>query len=191
MPRKPRIVNEAALEKRRQQYQFHKRKHEKDDNMGTFHVLMVVSFFVSIFIILYQYPLADITILEFFKLICLLIGVSFLIPIKLYRKKLTMSIYEYIISNIISFTPVACALFFILNISFRGAMYEESYKIVHMERGDEKIVFTLENDQYADRVFLRSIHDKEVYEKEGNQYLSIYLSDGLFGMRIIEKKKLH
>lgn len=171
----------------------HFEKHISDeyDNMGWLHIAMVLAYFLSIAVILNGYPVVDLTLYEFFQMLCLMLAITFLIPLKLYRKKLTMSIYEYIILNFIGLTPFLCASFLLANEGMKGNNYEESYKIIHIERVEKSTVFTLENDQYQERPYLRTIYDSETFVKTGIDSLGILFSKGGLGVRIIERKRLH
>ena len=159
--------------------------------MTNFQVLMVLGYFISVFIIFQQFKDLDMSKFELFKLLVLLLSLSFLIPIKLYRKALTMSMYEYVIFNFIGFTTISCALVFTLNYTFKGEVYTESHKIEKIIRLDKGFLFQLEDETYADREFLRTMNDNEDFKREGNEYLNLTFSDGLFGIRIIEGRGLH
>lgn len=191
MPRKTRIQRQEGLQKRRTHYHFQKKKQEKEDNMGGVQAFFVITYFVCTFVIFNLFENAEINGIGLIKLLCLLIGASFLIPIKFYRKWFTMSMYEYIFFNVLGFSTLFAALLFVLNFSFKGTAYEETYKIVNIERLEKAYRFDLENDVYKEKEYLRTIGDRDPYERKGNQYLSITFSDGLFGVRIIENKRLH
>lgn len=190
MPRKPRRADHTEIVKRQRAYQFHQKKLEKD-NMSYIHAFMVLGYFVSCFLILSYFPKAVIDFEGLLKLFCLIIALSFIVPIKLYRKWLTMSMYEYIFLNLLGISTLGCALFFVLNESFRGEPYEETYKIESIERVHKAFVFNLEDAAYDQEVYLRTIKDKEQFEKTGNKYLSLTFAEGLFGVRVIENKRLH
>jgi hypothetical protein len=159
--------------------------------MSFIHAFMVVAYFVSCFLILSYFPDAVLDLSDLLKLFCLIIAISFLVPIKLYRKWLTMSMYEYIFLNVLGISTLGCALFFVLNDSFKGEAYEETYKIVAIERVHKAYVFSLEGEAYEDQVYLRTIKDNETYEKLGNEYLSLSFANGLFGVKVVENKRLH
>ncbi len=189
MPRKPQHLRQQALEKR--QARIHLPKQEENDNMHPIHVIMVVGYFVSCFMIYNFFQDVELSAFQLLKIFCLLVGIGFLIPIKLYRKKLTMSMYEYIFFNLLGFSTISCALLFLLNASFKDATYEETYRITDIERIHKAYILSLEEDAYADKEYLRIIRDKDNIEKRGNQFYSISFSDGFLGVRIIEKKRLH
>lgn len=167
------------------------RKKKPHDNMESFNILMVVSFFMASFYVFHSFFSLDIDLFNLLQFYCLFIGLGFLIPIKLYRKKLTMSFYEYLLFNLLSFSPVLIALFFFVNNSFKGGTYVETYNIAHYELNEYGAVYTLEKGQYKDKTYLRSVNQNNNAEVLGNSKLSIYFSDGLFGLRIIENKVLH
>jgi len=180
-----------ALAKYHQKLNLEKIEREEPDNMHVVHVSMVVIYFGSCLIVLNAFLAADLNTFELIKLICLMLGLSFLIPIKLYRRKLTMSMYEYILLNLIGISPLFLALFFSGNWLFKGDIYEESYVIQDMVWHDKTMVIELEDQIYDDREFLRSLKPNEEFEKEGTENYSIYFADGPLGIRFIEGKKLH
>lgn len=163
----------------------------KKDNMEGIQVLMVLIFFFSCFTVLYHFFKMDLSIYELIKFYSLFLGISFLIPISLYRKKLTMSIYEYLFINFLAFSPMFLGGTFYLNSQFKHAKYKETYRIINTDVSELSISYTLEGNAYEDRKFLRSINDKDNVVVKGKNYLTIYFSDGLFGIRIIESKELH
>lgn len=152
---------------------------------------MVILYFVSLFISIQLFQLIDLSLYKFFRLNFLFIGIAFLIPIYLYRKKLSMSFYEYTLINILSIGPFLCTLCLILNFLFSSEVYTESYAIVDKERTGNQLVFSLENEQYKEKEYLRTIYDYEDAGPIGSaKQLEIQFSDGLFGIRIIEGKRL-
>ena len=124
---------------------------EDDDNMEGITVLAVFVLFMSCFYILNHFTILDLSAFGLFKVYCFFIGASFLIPIRLYRKSLTMSMYEYIIFNILSIAPLFCSSFFILNDSFSGQPYTETYNVTSAIREDLHTYYILENNQYEDQ----------------------------------------
>lgn len=152
---------------------------------------MVILYFVSLFISIQFFQITDLSLYEFFRLNLLFIGISFLIPIYLYRKKLKMSFYEYTLINILSIGPFLCSLCLILNFLFSGSSYLETHPIVSKKREGSQVILTLENKQYKEEKYLRTISDFENAGSIGNaKQLQIQFSDGLFGIRIIEEKRL-
>lgn len=152
---------------------------------------MVILYFVSLFISIQFFQIVDLSLYEFLRLNFLFIGISFLIPIYLYRKKLSMSFYEYTLINILSIGPFLCTLCLIVNFFFSGETYTESFAIVNKERVGNQVIFTLENEQYEGKEYLRTIYDYEDVGRIGSaNQLQIQFSDGLFGIRIIEGKRL-
>lgn len=159
--------------------------------MSNFTIFMVILYFVSLFISIQFFKITDLSLYEFFRLNFLFIGISFLIPIYLYRKKLSMSFYEYTLINILSIGPFLCSLCLIVNFFFSGESYTESYAIANKEREGNQVVFSLENEQYKEKYYLRTIYDYEDAGPIGSpNQLEIQFSDGLFGIRIIEEKRL-
>tara|TARA_R110000868_G_scaffold39906_2_gene138503 strand:+ start:31 stop:579 length:549 start_codon:yes stop_codon:yes gene_type:complete len=160
-------------------------------NTDSFIVFTVLAYFASFFYIIELFPSLDLSIFQLFQFFSLFLGLSFIIPIKIYRKFFALSFYEYLLFNILSFSPVLIMGTFILNTNFKGATYIESYKIENRERLEYQTIYTLEENAYQDKEYLRSIGEKEEVEIRGNENLAIYFSNGLFGIRIIEKKRVY
>ncbi len=166
-------------------------KAQRNDNMSKIHIAMVAIYFISNLYIIEEFNHLDLSLLGLIKLIAFLIGFGLLIPIKFYRKWLTISIYEYLILNFITIAPLLCALIIFTNENFKSDIYYESYKIESSEWVKGKTIFYLENNQYEEKEYLRSIKDNEEFEKFGTENFSIFFYDGLWGIRIIEKKRVH
>lgn len=163
----------------------------KKDHMDTFHLVMVSVYFISCILLLNTFSQIELSFFELIQLYCLFLGLSFLVPIKLYRKALTISYYEYLFFNILSVAPVLIFLTFEINEQFKGETYIETYPIINKKGSESKTVFTLEGNAYKNQEYMRSISNKENIEIMGSQHLAIYLSDGFLGIRIIEKKRIY
>lgn len=163
-------------------------KVDRRDNMSFFTLFMVVSFMGSMMFYLNVLYYIDISNFGLLRLLLFAMAIGFLIPIKLYRKKLTMSFYEYIIFNIISFAPSSISLLIILNLCFHSNPYIETYKVIGFESSEEKYIYHLENDQYIEEEYIRTIYDDNFPNISGHNYYAIQLADGHFGLRVIQKK---
>lgn len=163
----------------------------EQDNMDIFQISMVLVFFASSLLTFTYFESLDLSVLGLLKMFCLFVGLSFLIPISFYRRKYTMSIYEYLIFNLITFGPFFLTLILSLNMFFTSPTYKETYRIIDKVPTARNTVYTLEENAYDDKEYLRSIGSKDIAETFGSENLSIYFSDGLFGIRIVEKKRLH
>jgi hypothetical protein len=166
-------------------------KFPEKDNMESFQITMVCVFFASCFLSLTIFNELDLSLFGLFKLLSLFIGVSFFMPISFYRKKFTMSFYEYVIFSCISVGPALLTLMLYLNIGFKSPSYTESYGIESVVHNSSQSVYTLTGNVYEDKEYLRSIGNKDEVVVEGSSNFSIVFSDGLFGIRIIEQKRLH
>jgi len=154
-------------------------------------MLMVGGYFFSAIFILAQFPFLDLTAIQLLKLFCFFLGLSFLVPIRLYRKRIELSYYEYLFFNFICLAPVFIVLTFSINEVFKGETYIESYEIVQRKVSRDKIILTLEDQSYQNKAYMRTINTKDNSEIRGNNNYALYLSDGLLGIRIIEKKRLY
>jgi len=130
----------------------------------------------------------DISNFGLFRLLALATALCFFIPIRLFRKKYTMSFYEYAIFNIISFAPTSIVLVFILTLTFNSSPYIETYQISSFEPFEKKYIFNLADGQYQDDEYLRTIYDDNFTNIRGTSKYSIKFSDGYFGLRVILEK---
>lgn len=191
MPRKVRHKN-RNLQNQAYKNPYGKAKIKDDsDNMEAITLIGVIAYFASCFFIVYIFQSLDISVFGMFQLFCFFVGASFLIPIKLYRKKLTMSIYEYIILNVITVAPVLSSLMLIINILFAGDSYKEHYSITSSYMDGTQVYYTLENNAYADKPYLRTINKNELAEFKGTNNIELTFKDGLFGIRKIVSKKFY
>ena len=180
---------ERYLERKKKKPLFPKKViSEEKDNMGWFTFFMVLSFIASIMFFVVNVYKIDVSIFGLFRLFAIAGALGFLIPIKFYRKKWTMSFYEYVTFNIISFAPISIVIVFILNLTFKHSPYTETYPISSFEPFKRKYEFHLEQGQYEDEDYLRVIYDKDFPNIKGTSEYSIKFSDGYFGLRVIEEK---
>ncbi|MFT6946702.1 MAG: hypothetical protein ACJARP_001121 [Vicingaceae bacterium] len=161
------------------------------DNMGWFTFFMVLSFIGSIMFFVVNVYKVDVSNFGLFRLFAIAGALGFLIPIKIYRKRWTMSFYEYVIFNIISFAPSGIVILFILNLTFKSSPYTETYPISSFEPFKRKYVFHLDEEQYEDEEYLRVIYDQDFPNIKGTSEYSIKFSNGYFGLRVIEEKSTH
>lgn len=172
-------LNESDLNKR------------KEDNMENFTYVMILAYFGALFYIIQTFPYLDLKKIELLRFYCLFLAIGFLLPLKLYRKKFTMSIYEYLIFNILTFASSTFALFLILNASITVQKPIETYKIEQVKRIDGYTIYTLENNAYQEKEYLRKINDIDLVTAKGENYLKIHFKKGLFGIRSIDRKELY
>ena len=161
------------------------------DNMGKFTITAIIVFFISCIYLLLHIHQVELSTLGFFKILDFFLGHSFLILIKWYRKLLTMSMYEYIIFNLISIAPLLFTIFLLINNVFAGKPYIETYKIEHAVLNNENLCYVLEGNPYEDAAYIRTLYREENHEYDGSDSLSITFADGFFGIRQIKKKRLH
>ena len=164
---------------------------ERNDNTGFLALFATITFIGSIMFFVVNIYKIDISNFGLFRLLAITTALWFFIPIKLYRKKFTISFYEYVIFNIISFAPTSIVLLFILNLTFNSSPYIETYQISDFEPFDEKYIFNLADGQYQEDEYLRTIYDYNFPNIQGTTEYSIKFSDGYFGLRVIEEKSSH
>lgn len=161
-------------------------KVDKQDNMDVIHIIMTFTWFACNLYIFSEFPHLDLSILGLFKLIFVCIGISFFIPIKFYRKKLTMSFYEYLFINLLALGPLFTVCSFYMNETFGSVPYTEKHLIVDSRQTNNGTLFELENHAYQDKVYLRKVNASYRVNKKDSLYLNIQLIDGLLGFRVIE-----
>ena len=164
---------------------------KKKDNMDKVTVIALIAYFASAVYILSSFSSIDLSSMELFKALCLFAGLAFIIPIKFYRKWLTISVYEYLIINILAVSPILCAVVILGNNSVTGDTYVETYEIVGNDNDNHSAIYILANDQYLEKEYLREVGKRDLVEVHGSDSLSIYFAEGLFGIRKIIKRRLH
>ncbi len=196
MDQTPRKIREAKREARKaagykNPYGQAKIKLPESDNMSRFTLVATGTTLLASIYVLVRFYSIDLPLLGLIKFICFFIGFSFLIPIKWYRKKLTMSYYEYAIFNVISIAPFLTASLLFLNGALAGETYRETHAIESAYNESGQIYFNFEDAAYQDKAYLRTIGKFDEVEVTGSDSLSIYFSDGAFGFRNIKGKSLH
>ena len=164
------------------------KKEDPDKTMDQFNILMVIAFFLSCLYILNTFHFLDLSVFQFFQLYFLFIALGFMVSVKKYRKKLDMSMYEYILFNFMALAPLfICSIFFI-NGAYDLNQYSERYKIIDSKHSEIESIYYLKNDQYKDKEFIRTISQKDDAIVSGSDYLTIHFTQGLLGIRKINRK---
>ena len=164
----------------------------QEDNMTDIHLLMVIAWFACNFYIFFIFKGLDLKLFGLFQLAIFSVGLGFFIPIKIYRKKYTMSFYEYILLNFLALGPLFCAAIILINGIFSGPTYQETYRIEQSIRENGNTVYLLEDNAYDEKTYLRTVNQNKNYKKHQKkwEYLTLEFSDGLFGIRLIKGKSL-
>jgi len=163
----------------------------KKDYMSTITAWTVFIYFISAILIISNYSYFMLKVVHFVQLFCFFLAIAFLVPIRLYRRKLNMSYYEYVFINFLGLAPLLMLFCFGINLAFKGDSYTETYRIVNSISTNGNMTYILENNKYEDYEHVRSIDLTKEVEIEGNTFLSIQFSDGLLGIRMIEKHRVH
>ncbi len=163
----------------------------KDDNMDPITIAAILVYFGSCIYLISTFGEIDLPFVGLSKMLCLFFGLSLLIPIKWYRKRLTISVYEFIIFNLIAVAPVLCSFVLIINSSITGDSYIETYKIEKYEVTERTVFLVLEDNAYEDKKYLRTVNLGDEISPGKNEFISIRFSDGLFGIRLIKSKRIH
>jgi len=161
------------------------------DYMSSIIAWSVFIYFMSAIIILSSYSYYVLKIINIVQLFCFFLAIAFLIPIRYYRKKLNMSYYEYIFVNFLGITPLLFLLTLGVNSAFKSEPYVETYQIVNAISTSGTMIYILENDSYQDYEHVRSIDLSKDVIIEGNTFFSIYFTDGLLGIKMVEQQRVH
>src|SRR5690606_1003529 len=92
-----------------------KYKTDTEDNMSAIHFLMVLLYFVSLFLMFYYFGKTFMNLFSLFSFFLLFTAAAFLVPISIYRKKFTMSYYEFALMNVLGIAPTLTTLLLLLN----------------------------------------------------------------------------
>ena len=88
---------------------------EPKDNMGTVHILMTIALFIGLFFIINYATVTVISTWNITKIFAGILAISLLVPIKWYRKKLTMNIYEFFLLSLLGYAPLLTGVYFAAN----------------------------------------------------------------------------
>ncbi|MEQ8623367.1 MAG: hypothetical protein RJQ00_11690 [Vicingaceae bacterium] len=102
-----------------------------------------------------------------------------------------MSYYEYVFINFLGLAPLLLLFSLGINMAFKGDSYTETYRIVDSISTNGNMTYVLEDNKYESYEHVRSIDLTKEVDIEGNTFLSIQFSDGLLGIRLIEKHRVH
>lgn len=182
------LVKEKLIEeKKRPDSQSGNPKRSTDNLMG----FIVILYFIVTICVTAIFQILDLSIFQLFRLFILTVGISFLIPIKVYRKRWALNFYEYLIYNIVFVGPTLLLIAFSINFINPSPTYTESYAITAKERIDGAIVLGLENNKYQDKTYLRTFSENEDTHKAAYaNRLELEFSNGLLGIRIIKNRIL-
>jgi len=165
----------------------------KKDNSTLAITLSVISFFISLLVIIFLY---DVTLISFFGLSKWFTGftvIGFLVPIKLYQKWFHFIKYEVIIFNILGVGPVTTALFLIFNLVFSNNniieyhTIEKVYKIKEISTKKQGVI--LQNKAYQNDLKITGFESLNSTNLNYYNTLKITFNNGLFGYRIIKEKE--
>lgn len=164
---------------------------DREDNMSPIHFLMSLLYFVSLFLLFYYFGKTFMNLFSLFGLFILFAAAAFLIPISLYRKKFTMSYYEFALLNIIGIAPTLTTLLLLLNFHITFNEHIEKHKIIKRDISKQEIILYLENNALDEFEFLRTIDDEEMHQHPGmySDTLSITFADGLFGYKVVKNRE--
>lgn len=168
-----------------------KYKTDTEDNMSPIHFLMVALYFVSIFLLMHYFGKTLMNFFALFSLFMLFAAAAFLVPISIYRKKFTMSYYEFSLMNILGIAPCLTSLMLLLNFHISTNEHIERYKITRREVSNQEMILHLESNALNKQEFLRTIDDEEMlqYPDTYSDTLSITFAEGLFGYEVVKNRE--
>lgn len=170
-------------------------KHQKislpqKDNMGSAHVVLVLLFFFCAAFLGNTFLSIDLSLFDYLKFFLIFLVLSIAVPIKWYRKKLTLSYYEFYIFNTISIAPFLFSFFLFLNFVSTNSSTKK-YKIVNATLEERKRIYTLENSALNNKEFARTFTNKELNRIFGGDTLKIQFSTGIFGITRVDEKTIY
>jgi hypothetical protein len=164
-------------------------KEVEKDNMETIHILMALALFIGLGLIITFATSTVITIWGITKIFAFVLAISLLIPIKWYRKKLTMNVYEFFLLSLLGYAPIITGLFFTLNFTTRSNYHVETYTIQSIEKGKYYSDVHLKNDTLSEYSLLTSYDTRESNFYLGRKTMRYEFEDGGFGLKILVDKR--
>jgi len=162
---------------------------EKKDNMGIIHTLMVLAFFIGLLMIVIFGSETVISIWGITKIFAFVLAITLLIPIKWYRKKFTMNVYEYFLLSFLGYAPFLTGLFFTLNYVNRANFHVETYPIESIERNEYYSEVHLNNDTLSEYALLTSFDDRDFAFYFNKRKMRYEFEDGGLGLKILLDKR--
>ncbi len=175
------------------QYQYKNKENTihnlKKDNMGWIHFLTIFAFFMGFFLLI---QFGSVTVISFWgmsKIFAIFLAIGLLIPIKWYRKKWTMNIYEYFLVSLLGIAPFFSGLIFLINFSFSHTPHIESYEIEKISEGNLYSDIHLKNDTLSEYGILTSNDSREYQIIENAKKVEYHLEYGALGMKVLMERK--
>jgi hypothetical protein len=161
----------------------------KKDNMGPIHLLMTVTFFIGLFLITNYATVTVISTWSITKIFAGILAISLLIPIKWYRKKLTINIYEFFLLGLLGYAPFLTGIYFATNYFTRGNEHVETYKIEQVEMHTFFSDLILENDTLNEYALLTCFDSRDSGLYKGRTKAKYTFEDGGLGLKILVDKR--
>ncbi len=162
---------------------------ETKDNMGNVHVVMTLAFFIGLFLLVNFASETVISIWGITKVVVGIFAISLLVPIKWYRKKLTMSIYEFFLISLLGYAPLFGGLFFFTNHIGSDNFHVETYNIESIEMSRYFSTIHLENDTLEEYAILTAFDSRDSAYYKGRSTARYEFKDGLWGLKIVLDKR--
>lgn len=162
---------------------------EPKDNMGPVHILMSLGLFIGLFFIINFATVTVISTWSITKIFAGVLAISLLVPIKWYRKKLTMNIYEFFLLGLLGYAPLITGTFFAANYFTSSNEHSEVYKIEQVEMSTFYSDLILENDTLNEYALLTCFDSRDSSLYKGRTKAKYTFEDGGFGLKILIDKR--
>ena len=162
---------------------------ERKDNMESIHIIMVLAFFIGLGMIVIFASETVISIWGITKIFSFLLAITLLIPIKWYRKKLTMNVYEFFLLSLLGYAPFLTGLFFTVNYLNQSNFHVEKYPIESIERGIYFSDIILKNDTLSEYAILTSFDNRDSTFYKGRKQMRYEFKHGGLGLKILLDKR--
>ncbi len=162
---------------------------ETKDNMSSIHVLMTLALFIGLFLLVNFASETVISIWGITKIIAGIFAITLLIPIKWYRKRFTMSIYEFFLISLLGYSPLLAGLFFFTNHIGSDNFHVETYNIESIEMSRYFSTIHLENDTLSEYAILTAFDSRDSAFYKGRSTARYEFKDGLWGLKIMLDKR--
>lgn len=162
-----------------------KKSEVKKDNMGCMHFFMAFAFLIGFFMLIQFGMFTVITFWNITKIFAVFLAIGLLIPLKWYRKKWTMNIYEYFLVNLLGIAPLFTGIIFFFNFLFSHHPHKESYDIESISEGTFYAEIHLSDNTFEDYNILVSMDDNEYKMYKGAKQVEYFFLEGGLGMKIL------
>ena len=145
--------------------------------------------FIGLFLIINYASVTVISAWNITKIYTGILAISLLVPIKWYRKKLTINIYEFFLLGLLGYAPLLTGSYFATNYLTSYNEHSEIYKIESVEMHTFYSDLILENDTLSEYALLTCFDSRDSSLYKGRTKAKYTFEYGGLGLKILIDKR--